>query len=149
MREWMSVLGRGSFPIFPDLTSYPALVIPCLGPFSNCLSCSYLHSPFISFPPDPPTQTFQLCPSQLLSELFVRLFPQFWQETFLYPILSPSLLLPFPSFPLTTANGSPWLHGICKHLQWEGAVQSDLFLILGAYLALLANTLCSAAWAWL
>lgn len=134
----------------PYSLSHPALVIPCLGPFSNCLSCSYLHSPFTSslliLPPRLPSFALHSCWMNFLSDSF----PSFDKRlSLLHPILSPSLLLLFPSFSLTTANGSPWLHGIYKHLQWGGAIHSDLCLVLGAYLALLANALCSAAWLWL
>lgn len=65
--------GLGLFFIFPDLGNCPALVIPCLCPFSNSFSCSYLHPPFISFTPSLALHSCTFW--QILSPVLTRDFP--------------------------------------------------------------------------
>lgn len=74
LRNLISISGEGLVLHVPWLSqAVPAkaalVIIHCLGHFSDCFSLSYLHSPFASFTPHPPTQ---LRLSHLLSARFCQ-----------------------------------------------------------------------------
>lgn len=86
-RDCISISGEGVVPHIPLLTqaapAKAALVIDCLGHFRDCFSWSYLHSPFTSFTPHPPTHAFELHPSRLLGAPFCQTLPSVLKRDFL------------------------------------------------------------------